>query len=277
MVGPLFGRLFRFSAVAGAEMKEIGGEGCNTVTIAPDGSLVYGSSASPRSKLLRARLQPREQAVEFAASSRYDTFPSFAPDGEQVAFYSNRSGRPEIWVARQDGTALRRVAEETRAHSGAAWAPDSDRVVYVSGESLAISDLSGGKLQRIDLAGGIAQHPVWSVDGKAIYYTAKSHLWRVRPDGTGRQMLHELPPILELHAGPDGKHLYYLKPGNRFTICRIPVDGGAEEIMEDGLALPSFAIGRRALYFVRADMNLYSQDLAGGTAKSLGPAPMNSI
>jgi hypothetical protein len=270
MVGPLYGRLFRFPAVAGAEMKEIGGDGCITVTIAPDGSLVYGISPIPRSKMLRARLQPREPAVEFLASSRYDAFPSFSPDGEQVAFYSNRSGAPEIWVAQQDGTAPRQVAEGTRAHSGAAWSPNSDRVVYISGESLAISDLSGGKPQRIDLAGSVAQHPVWPVDGKMIYYTAKSHLWRVRPDGTGREMLRELPPIFELHAGPDGNHLYYSKPGKRFTVCRIPVNGGAEEIVQDELALPSFAIGRRALYSVRADMNLHAQALSGGHIESLG-------
>jgi Tol biopolymer transport system component len=277
MVGPTYGRLFRFPAVAGAEMKEIGGDGCNTVTITPDGSLVYGFTPIPRSKMLRARLQVREPATEFLASSRYDAIPRFSPDGQQVAFYSNRSGRSEIWVARQDGMGLRRVAEGTRAHSEAAWSPNSDRLVYVSGESLAISDLSGGKPQTIDLAGSVAQHPVWPVDGKMIYYTAKSHLWRVRSDGTGREMLRELPPILELHASPDGKYLYYSTAGKRFTLCRVPVEGGAEEIIQDGLDLPSFAIGKRALYFVRADMNLWSQDLSGGRIESLGLILTNHI
>lgn len=277
MVGPLYGRLFAFPAIAGAEMKEIGGEGCTTVTVHPDGSLIYGVSPIPRSKLLRARLQPSEPAVEFLASSRYDAYPSFSPDGQYVAFYSDRSGRSEIWVARQDGTQLRRVAEGTRAHSGAAWSPNSDRVVYISGESLAISKLSGGTPQRIDLAGSVAQHPVWPADGKMIYYTAKSHLWRVRPDGTGRELLRELPPILELHASPDGKHLYYSKPGKRFTVCRIPVDGGVEEMVQDGLALPSFAIGRRSLYSVRANMNLYAQELSGSRMQSLGTVLLDHV
>jgi dipeptidyl aminopeptidase/acylaminoacyl peptidase len=226
--------------------------------------------------MLRATLLPHEPAREFLPSSRFDAFPSFSPDGKQVAFYSSRSGESEIWVARQDGTALRRVAEGTRAHSGAAWSPNSDRVVYVSGESLAISDLSGGKPQRIDLAGRVAQHPVWSGDGKVIYYTAKSHLWRVWPDGTNQETLREMPPIIELHSGPDGKHLYYLKPGKTFTVCRIPVDGGPEEIVQDNLALPSFAVGRQALYFVRAGMTLHARALSGDRIEDLGRVQMPS-
>ncbi len=273
LVGTL-SHLFQLPAVAGGEMNEIGGEGCNTVTVAADGSLIYGISTSPRSKMLRVSLQPPAPAEEFLPSSRFDAFPSFSPDGKPIAFTSNRSGQPETWVARQDGTAPRRVAEGTRAHSGAAWSPNGDRVVYVSGKSLKISDLSGGKSQTIDLAGSAAHQAVWAADG-SIYYTAKSHLWRVRPDGTGREAVRELPPIIELHAGPDGK-LYYLKPGKQFTLCRIPLDGGAEEIVQDDLALPSFAIGKRALYFVGAGMTLYAQALSGGrieTVKTL----MNGI
>ena len=267
----VLGHLFQLSAVAGRPMKAIGGDGCMTVTIAPDGSLVYGATTTPRSKMMRASLQPPEQAGEFLPSSRYDAFPRFSPDGKQVAFYSNRSGKTEIWVTRQDGTELRRVAAGTRAYSSPAWSPNGDRVVYVSDESLAISDLSGGKPRRIDLGGSTAQHPVWSSDGTTIYYTAKSHLWRVRPDGTGRAMLRELPPIYDLHAHPDGKHLYYSRSGQqRFTLCRIPLDGAVEEIVQSDLELPSFAVGRRALYSVRAGMNLYAQALSGGNMKKVG-------
>jgi Tol biopolymer transport system component len=263
--------LFQFSAVAGGQMKPIGGNGCMTVTMAPDGSLVYGVTTTPRSKMLRTNLQPPEPAEEFLPSSRYDAFPRFSPDGKQVAFYSNRSGDTEIWVSRQDGTALRQVAEGTRAYSGPAWSPNSDRVVYVPEESLAISDLSGGKPQKIDLAGSTAQHPVWSPDGTAIYYTAKSHLWRVRPDGTGREMLRELPPILDLHADPDGQHLYYSRSGQpHFTLCRMRLDGGAEEIIQSDLDLPFFAVAKRALYLVRAGINLYAQALSGGDMVKVG-------
>ena len=60
-----------------------------------------------------------------------------------------------------------------------------------------------------------------------------------------------------------------MKPGKRFTVCRIPLDGGAEEIVQDDLALPSFAIGRRALYFVRDGMTLYAKALSGGHIERL--------
>jgi Tol biopolymer transport system component len=273
MVGAI-SHLFQFPAVAGAEMKEIGGAGCNTVTLAPDGSLIYGATTTRRSRMLRVKLQPLEPAEDFLASSRFDTFPSFSPDGKQVAFNSTRSGKAEIWVAQQNGTALRRVAEGITAYSGAEWSPSGDRIVYVSGKSLTISDLSGKNPQSIDLAGTVAQHAVWSADGKTIYYTARSNLWRVRPDGTEREMLRELPPIIELRRSPDGRHLYYLKPGKPFTLCRIPMDGGAEEIVQEELVVPSFSVGRRALYSVRAGMEVYAQPLSGGVPERVGKAVM---
>jgi Tol biopolymer transport system component len=271
MVGPLDGHLFKFAAVAGSRMQDIGGEGCSTVSRAPDGSVVYAARLNPRSRMLRASLQSMNPGAEFLPSSRYDSFPSFSPEGKHVAFYSNRSGEPGIWVARADGTELRLVSEGARVHSAAAWSPDSKQVVFVAGDALAVSDLSGGRPYRLDLGGSIAQHPIWSPDGGIIFYTANSHLWRVRPDGTGREALRELPPILELHASPDGRHLYYSRPGKPITLCRIPLNGEPEEIVQADAALPAFAVGTDSLFYIGRDNRVHSRALAGGRDEIIGP------
>jgi Tol biopolymer transport system component len=276
LLGAVEGRLLQLSANPGEAAKEIlGGLGCVTIALAPDGSLVYGVRSKPQSKMLRADLRSAEPAAEFLPSSRYDSFPSFSPDGEHIAFYSNRSGKGEIWLARKDGTEVHRAVEGLQADSGPVWSPNSDRIVYVSGTALTIANRGGGALVKIDLAGAGAQHPVWSADGRSIYYAGKSHLWKVQTDGTGREALGELPPILELHASPDGRHLYYLRPGKAFALCRIPTGGGPEEIVQDGLALPSFSLGEDALYYVRRGMMLYSQPLPGGPERKVGLLPID--
>ncbi|PJF33617.1 MAG: hypothetical protein CUN57_01675, partial [Phototrophicales bacterium] len=34
----------------------------------------------------------------------WDKHPSFSPDGEQVVFYSNRTGTNQLWVMNRDGS-----------------------------------------------------------------------------------------------------------------------------------------------------------------------------
>lgn len=50
---------------------------------------------------------------------------------------------------------------------------------------------------------------------------------------------------------PDGRFLYFAKPGFPTAIWRIPVAGGEEEHVADGLSFPlNFVVGTRGLYFV---------------------------
>jgi Tol biopolymer transport system component len=271
LLGSLQGRLVRMPAAADARMIDMGGEGCSTVALSPDGSLLYAVRSNVRSLMLRAGLHTPGPAQDFLPSSRYDGFPSFSPDGKQVAFYSTRSGKGEMWVARSDGTALRRVASGTPAQTAATWSPNSDEIAYVSGDSLIICNVAGGTPRKIELDGSFPQNPVWSVDGSTIYYTARAHLWKIRADGSQPEMLREVPPFLDVHASSDGQYLYYLTPRQPFAIYRIPLAGGSEEIVKDGVLLPSFAIGAKDMYYAGEGMTLHAQRLSDGREKKLGP------
>lgn len=65
----------------------------------------------------------------------HDTFkdrgPAWSPDGERIAFYSDRSGNYEIWTIRPDGSDLRQV---TRIGGSTAdtpvWSPDASRIAF---------------------------------------------------------------------------------------------------------------------------------------------------
>jgi Tol biopolymer transport system component len=49
------------------------------------------------------------QPVPLPASTRSDTDPALAPDGQHIAFVSDRAGHPEVWVAPRDGSAVRKA------------------------------------------------------------------------------------------------------------------------------------------------------------------------
>ena len=59
--------------------------------------------------------------------------PALSPDGDQVAFVSDRGGNPDIWVVNtKDGTDLRRVTVGGGVHSSPTWSPDDGKIAYSS-------------------------------------------------------------------------------------------------------------------------------------------------
>jgi hypothetical protein len=270
-------RLFKLPAVAGAMPVEIGGVDCNTVSITPAGEVAIGNATKPRAKMMKFAPQQQDAPQPFVSSTRYDSLPSFSSDGRNVAFYSNRSGQPEIWVAQRDGSGLHRITENSMVHTGPAWSPKNDEIVYGASRFIVIHPFTGTNIKRIEVLGSVVQNPIWSRDGQTIYYKVGTHLWRINRDGTRREMVRDLLETLQLSESLDGKHLYYSRPGRGFMIGRIPVNGGPEEIVEDGLPFPWFALTQASLYAIRSDKALYAIPLAGGVACRVPNLPVFDI
>jgi TolB protein len=52
--------------------------------------------------------------------------PSWSPDGTEIAFRSERSGEPEIWIMNADGTGQRRLTDGLSP----AWSPDGSLIAF---------------------------------------------------------------------------------------------------------------------------------------------------
>jgi len=60
-----------------------------------------------------------------------DRNPTFSPDGQWIAFMSNRSGRNQIWLIRPDGSGLRQATDASPgAWSHNPWSPDGSSLPY---------------------------------------------------------------------------------------------------------------------------------------------------
>ena len=57
-----------------------------------------------------------------------DRKPSWSPNGKEITFHSDRSGKFEIWTIRPDGSDLRQITNLGLSPTGGAWSPDSSRL-----------------------------------------------------------------------------------------------------------------------------------------------------
>ncbi len=79
-----------------------------------------------------ARAQDRDVAATVAALARIQsaTSPTLSPDGRRVAYLSNASGSPQIWVRAVGGGAARQVTDLPDPVGSVFWSPTADRLAY---------------------------------------------------------------------------------------------------------------------------------------------------
>lgn len=99
--------------------------------------------------------------------------PTFSPDGERIAFVSDVSGSPQVWVVPLDGGWPARITALEDPVSSVAWSPAGDRLALVvkTGASTQIYSIrsDGSGLRRLTLeAAEVNLLGSWSPDGRLL-------------------------------------------------------------------------------------------------------------
>jgi eukaryotic-like serine/threonine-protein kinase len=207
--------------------------------------------------------------VQLIASTMREDTPQFSPDGEWIAFSSERSGSTDIWIGRGDGSRLRRLTFLEGFAGTPRWSPDGEWIAFdlrtpSSKPAIWLVRVAGGETRQLTNKGG-ADVPSWSNDGRWIYLHARSddQIWKV-PSRGGK------PVPLTRHGGfegfesADGKYLYYSKSEEHSGIWRIELSTGSEapvpELSRTG-DYRQWALGRTGIFFVPND-EAFSKDAA---------------
>ena len=204
-------------------------------------------------------------------------------NGKLLAISSHREGMPgggsTVYVLPLRGGKPRLVTENTPSYFHG-WAPNNKEVVYVGqregkniyniyrkpirgGSEVALTDLKPG--EHVD---GCEYSP----DGRYIYYngshTGTMQLWRMKPDGTGREQLTDdgyynwFP-----HISPDGKWIAFISfpsdievnshPSYKRVMLRLmPVSGGKPKVIaylyggQGTINVPSWSPDSQQIAFV---------------------------
>jgi TolB protein len=112
-----------------------------------------------------------------------DAEPAWSPDGNRIAFRSDRDGNDEIYVMNADGSNPLRLTSGPAYDGSPAWSPDGEQVAFVSdrdGEQKIYVMSSSGDLSPTNQVG---TDPAWSPDGQRIAFSAGA-IYVMNSDGT---------------------------------------------------------------------------------------------
>ena len=247
---------------SGAALKRltVQGEVLNLTVSARSNRLVFAQSRREMD-IYRAKLSAgggeASDSVPWIASSRLERFPSYAPDGKKIAFVSLRSGNWQLWVADNDGqNAVQMTSFERGEVAFPSWSADSKQIGFLydaGGAQQAYSiDAAGGKPRRLEALGAGVFALRWSRDGHWIFFgsnrTGAQRMWKIPAMGGAMEQMTRQGAITgPFVESPDGKLVYYVRPGG---VWSVPIVGGQErQVFASEVDPGSLEGSRQGLYF----------------------------
>ncbi len=173
----------------------------------------------------------------------------------ELAFVSDKSGEPQIWIANLDGSNPRQLTFGNGGACEPEWSPDGSRLAFVSpcpgyqetylGSGLFVINADGSVRGLLDKSPG-DYDPAWSPDGSKIAFTSLR--------GAGKPWVYvldldtnELTPLategsknMQPEWSPDGKRIVFIstaKQGER--IWMMNADGSEAAPFSDAAGLYS--------------------------------------
>lgn len=243
---------------SGGEPRLMQGAGARLqdITLSPTGGIAAYTEENPRIDLWRAPLRDAGEPRRLIVSGRVHDSPRFSPDGKRLAYYSNRAGPMQVWIADANGGGAHPLTNGLYPD----WSPDGKRLAYLFQGGIHTIAADGGQAETVWNAGrNFVTRPVWSPDGNWIYFESNLH---------GGIDIYKLPakpgavaPVRVTQSGGirpqiyDG-FLYFLK--RQTGTMRVSLNGGAEERMgQSSIAHTAMPDG---LYVLTADWRLLRID-----------------
>lgn len=175
----------------------------------------------------------------------YEVDPAWSPDGRQVAFASDRSGRYEVYITSAAGGPAKRLTSETGGATQPAWSPDG-KIAFVRFQpgALYVVPVTGGPARPLSHDQADQSYPAWSPDGKQIAFVRRSpgtsvkEIWVMKADGTGRrQITHLEASVVSPTWAPSGTRLAFSSNARgQYEVYMIGLDGKGLRRLTEGTA-----------------------------------------
>lgn len=158
-----------------------------------------------------------------------DTDPQWSPDGNFIAFVSDRTGKAfdesrntDVFVIDSAGGPMRKISDHDEADNSPRWSPDGKSIAFLGRlrerdhPKIYVANASGGQASRnvapaLDL---IPSNLTWAEQGRALYLETgvrgEAHLFRVdAKDGKVRQVTKGARAVRLVDIANDSRRMVY--------------------------------------------------------------------
>jgi eukaryotic-like serine/threonine-protein kinase len=178
---------------------------------------------------------------------------TWSPDGNSVAYSSDRAGNFDIWVQRVDEGEARQLTRSPAQDTEPTWSPDGTTIVFRSdrdGGGLFAIPSTGGAERRLTTSG---VRPRWAPDGSAILFASSDSalvpdLYTVRLDGKSatkidQPFLKRMVQIWGWDWYPDSRQISIMGFSGTWLkqtigIYTMPLTGGQPRLLEQTSGSP---------------------------------------
>jgi serine/threonine protein kinase/Tol biopolymer transport system component len=264
-------------------------------SLSPDGgSFVFTKSIAGRSHIYLQRVHGANPRDLSADSIVDDTHPAFSPDGEHIAFRSEREGGG-IFIMGATGESPRRL---TAFGYNPSWSPDGGEIVFAT-EGVADPAVrrTVSKIWRVGIANdkkqllwkGDGVQPSWSPNGQRIAFWAvdtgsRRSIWTLPvAGGNPTRVTNDDHVNWNPVWSPDGRYLYFASDrGGPMNFWRVPIDQESGKVLGDvePVTTPApwsgfltFSRNGRSFVYATDDgkSNIERMEFDPGTATVTGP------
>ncbi len=221
-------------------------------TARPSGTIAFASLAARDWDLFLTDGSETETALTDEPALDFNA--AFAPDGQQIAFVSERDGNMEIYRAGIDGAPATRLTDNFALDDHPTWSPDGSRIAFVSTRQPApagqawngvyVMQADGSNVRRLSPEDATDYSPAWSPDGQWIALasgsgrTGGTDLYVMRDDGQQRRRIVEnagWPAFIDA-----GKAIAFHRCAENgpWEIWRIGLDGSDMRRLAENVSMP---------------------------------------